>query len=818
MLAGDEVSDVLDEAQALMDDFIGGNDKEGVPSAEGSESIVIDGFSIDDLLEDLPLGAANVIDARTKVKEGEDPLSATYMALPLVPAPNIATVQANTSTKVTTTPFSDVKAPTFSDVKAHATGFASTVANFAQKAAANVVAVAAAQPVSQQPMAFSNSSNHLSSVPVAPPVELDNDQKTALIEKHIGKLLPGERVIMFLSNLLHVSDSSGWEYNYSSSSVTTSGDSMWCCCMTFYRVVLFYTNGEISSAEGLVPDEWDEDCWPSRPKNRRLQMPLGSMDRVEKSVYTTAQNTTLMGLVMHGKDNGRQLRFTTTSYADTLRVHEAIKTYAFPGKRNLGYLFAFESKREQVMHSIVENEPGKKNITLPPTSKRFEPLQEFRRQFGALQPCPWTIYEQINNNYQLCMSYPSIVVGPASLPEASQESQRILRQMANFRSEKRFTALTWSSGNDGASLWRAAQPKVGLQGNRNNADEFYLRHIAESAARCNALRTDKPPMLNREWIQKLTGQPDFGLSPGGTLKIMDMRPKTSAIANRTSGYGYELTSNYPGATLQFCNITNIHGVRDAYQKMSAICLSATTQDAQWMSLIEDSKWLHHIRLILSASWEAAFFIHVHRLPVFLHCSHGWDRTSQVAVLAQLLLDPYYRTRAGFACLIEKDFLSFGHPFHTRCAHGEGREQAAATNDEGQISQIFLQFLDCVWQLVDLFPEKFEFNSTYLLVLSENLYSCRFGTLLCDTEREREMVAGIRQRTHSIWDYLESREDCNCKNYKPSSKVLLMPLPMLLRSVSLWTDRHTMYGPKQTVRNPVLPDQIVPPKEKSDKPL
>lgn len=34
-------------------------------------------------------------------------------------------------------------------------------------------------------------------------------------------------------------------------------------------------------------------------------------------------------------------------------------------------------------------------------------------------------------------------------------------------------------------------------------------------------------------------------------------------------------------------------------------------------------------------------------PVLVHCSDGWDRTSQLTSLAQLLLDPYYRTIDGF---------------------------------------------------------------------------------------------------------------------------------------------------------------------------
>lgn len=30
-------------------------------------------------------------------------------------------------------------------------------------------------------------------------------------------------------------------------------------------------------------------------------------------------------------------------------------------------------------------------------------------------------------------------------------------------------------------------------------------------------------------------------------------------------------------------------------------------------------------------------------PVLVHCSDGWDRTPQIVSLAELMLDPYYRT-------------------------------------------------------------------------------------------------------------------------------------------------------------------------------
>jgi myotubularin-related protein 1/2 len=347
---------------------------------------------------------------------------------------------------------------------------------------------------------------------------------------------------------------------------------------------------------------------------------------------------------------------------------------------------------------------------------------------------------------------------------------------------------------------------VGLQGNRNQFDELLLKYIMEAAM----LKRDSEhkPQISRYVMEQLVGSKepkDFMVMDGCLLKIMDMRPRASAMANRTGGYGYENTAYYPGTTLQFCNIGNIHAVRDSYQKLSNLCLSTTVSDTQWMSLVEDTKWLSHLRLILAASWEAAFWTHVHRLPVLLHCSHGWDRTSQVAALAQLLLDPHYRTMKGFATLVEKDFMSFGHPFHTRCSHGEGRgsdttiaSSSTGTADEGQISPIFIQFLDAVYQVVHQYPESFEFNTRYLLVMSEYVYSARFGTLLCDTEREREMVAAIRQRTHSLWDYLEERQDTRNRFYTPGG-ILLMPLPSLLRNVTLWADRHCMYGPKATLR-------------------
>ena len=43
-------------------------------------------------------------------------------------------------------------------------------------------------------------------------------------------------------------------------------------------------------------------------------------------------------------------------------------------------------------------------------------------------------------------------------------------------------------------------------------------------------------------------------------------------------------------------------------------------------------------------------------------ANGCDFTCLVASVAQILLDPYYRTQKGFQALIQKEWVRMGHPF------------------------------------------------------------------------------------------------------------------------------------------------------------
>lgn len=64
--------------------------------------------------------------------------------------------------------------------------------------------------------------------------------------------------------------------------------------------------------------------------------------------------------------------------------------------------------------------------------------------------------------------------------------------------------------------------------------------------------------------------------------------------------------------------------------------------------------------------------------------------------------------------------------------GHGEDKAT----DGERSPVFVQFIDCVWQVLHQHECHFEFNSSLLVTILDELYSCRFGTFLYNSEKQR----------------------------------------------------------------------------------
>ncbi len=284
-------------------------------------------------------------------------------------------------------------------------------------------------------------------------------------------------------------------------------------------------------------------------------------------------------------------------------------------------------------------------------------------------------------------------------------------------------------------------------------------------------------------------QPVFGAT--ATNLIIDARPTTNAVANTAKGAGTENMDHYKDCKKAYLGIDNIHTMRDSLNKViealseSEALGASVSGDLPGTSAavlpvdrqtLRRSGWLRHQVAILEGTLIIVRNVHVNHSHVLIHCSDGWDRTSQLSAISQLCLDPYYRTTRGFQVLIEKDWVSFGHRFLDRCGHLSSEKFFLAPVDSGggadvaqalfasvqnrfagnhhikETSPVFHQFLEAVHNIQRQFPTRFEFNELLLRDLHTHLFSCQFGTFLFNSERERrEGAAG----TVSVWDYINS---------------------------------------------------------------
>lgn len=240
---------------------------------------------------------------------------------------------------------------------------------------------------------------------------------------------------------------------------------------------------------------------------------------------------------------------------------------------------------------------------------------------------------------------------------------------------------------------------MGFRGNRSIQDEKLLAAIFATTRSERPLANVTPPNLEQEaststqgelsgsqswpdvtnaeeleaelvstFDEEAQGKPHIYGAQQHNL-IVDARPTVNALAMQAVGLGSENMDNYRFATKAYLGIDNIHVMRDSLNKVIE-----TLKDSDLTPLgpnrdqLAKSGWLKHIAGILDGAGLIARQVGLQHSHVLIHCSDGWDRTSQLSALSQLCLDPYYRTLEGFMVLVEKDWLSFGHMFRHRAGH------------------------------------------------------------------------------------------------------------------------------------------------------
>jgi len=471
-----------------------------------------------------------------------------------------------------------------------------------------------------------------------------------------------------------------------------------------------------------------------------LDVPLGVVVRVEKVGGQTSRGENSYGIEIFCKDI-RNLRFACKQENHSRRqVFEKLQQYAFPLSHKLP-LFAYEYTEEYEENGWTV----------------YDPYQELKRL--GLPNESWRV-ARINERYEFCDTYPSLL----GVPQAASDED--LRAVAQFRSRSRIPVLSWIHPESQATITRSSQPMVGVGGKRCKEDEKYIQHIMEANAQSYK------------------------------LAIMDARPSVNAVANKAKGGGYENDEVYQNIDLVFLDIHNIHVMRESLRKLKEVVFP-TIDDNHWLSNLESTHWLEHIKFILAGAVRIAHTIEGNKTSVLVHCSDGWDRTSQLTSLAMLLLDPYYRTVRGFEVLIEKEWLAFGHKFAQRVGHGEDK------HSDPDRSPVFLQFIDCVWQISNQFPHALEFNEYFLITVLDHLYSNLFGSFLFNSEKER-MKEKVRERTQSLWSLVNSNiEEFLNPLFAPGycHTHVLHPVASL-RRIELWTNYFVRWNPRMRPQEPI----------------
>uniref|UniRef100_A0A6I8PLV7 Myotubularin-related protein 9 n=3 Tax=cellular organisms TaxID=131567 RepID=A0A6I8PLV7_ORNAN len=335
----------------------------------------------------------------------------------------------------------------------------------------------------------------------------------------------------------------------------------------------------------------------------------------------------------------------------------------------------------------------------------FLPQQEFERVSSVTGD--WRL-SHVNKDFSVCPSYPALVTVPAAVDDEA------LRKAAQFRHGGRFPVLSYYHKKNGMVMMRSGQPLTGTNGRRCKEDEKLV----------NAT-----------------------LRPGKRGYIIDTRALNVAQQARAKGGGFEQEAHYPQWRRIHKAVERYPILQESLIKLVEACNDQSHNMDRWLSKLEASNWLTHVKEILTTACLAAQCLDREGASVLVHGTEGTDSTLQVTSLAQILLDPRCRTLRGFQALVEREWLQAGHPFQQRCAQG-----AYASGKQKWEAPVFFLFLDCVWQVLRQFPCSFEFTEHFLILLLEHAYASQFGTFLGNNQSERSKLK-LPQKTMSLWSWV-----------------------------------------------------------------
>ncbi|XP_061872123.1 LOW QUALITY PROTEIN: myotubularin-related protein 11 [Colius striatus] len=197
----------------------------------------------------------------------------------------------------------------------------------------------------------------------------------------------------------------------------------------------------------------------------------------------------------------------------------------------------------------------------------------------------------------------------------------------------------------------------------------------------------------------------------------------------------------PCVVADSAELPTLADIQLAHLRLRALCVPGAAAEEKWLSALEATRWLEHVRTCLRRAVEVASLLAGRRCSVLLQEPSDRDLNCLLSSLVQLLGDPHSRSLPGFQSLVQREWVAAGHPFPLRLGllrRDSPREEAP----------VFLLFLDCTWQLLRQFPAAFGFTEAFLLALHDSSFAPYFSTFLFSCQRQRGRGSPHRPRSQT----------------------------------------------------------------------